>query len=85
MGVTHDTNQAPPGATHILPADPLGFDQRPTWMKWGYDFTGPESGQMFCCWYSWDRGEWKRDKSFHPRENTVLLTVAEFLSRNTRA
>lgn len=76
--MTYDITKAPSGTTHVLPPNPLDFDRRPIWLKWGYAFTGPESGRRFYQWYSWDRGEWRADKSFHPRENTVLLKLAEF-------
>jgi hypothetical protein len=82
MDVTYDATQAPPGTTHVLPADPLGFDQRPTWMKWGYSFTGPESGRLFYRWYSWDRGEWVPDSSLHPRENTVIHELSRASTEN---
>lgn len=67
-----EVGQPPLGTTHVLLADPLAFDLRPTWMKWGYAFTNTESGQVFYRWYSWDRGKWRPDTSFHPRENTRL-------------
>lgn len=68
---------APVGTTHVLPADPTGFDQTPTYMKWGYDFTGPESGTRYHCWFNWYRDQWCKDTSFANRHNR-LLTIEDY-------
>lgn len=61
----------PPGTTHIMPALETDFDQTPSYFKWGYNFTGPETGRMFCCWYHWYQGKWCKDLSFTDRHKRL--------------
>lgn len=66
------SSAVPEGATHILPAYENALDCRPSYLKWGYDFTGPESGKMFCCWFFWSKGAWHKDTSFVERHNRLV-------------
>jgi len=63
----------PEGTTHFIPADSTDFNQVPDFMKWGYAFTGPETGKHFFCWYYWNCGllAWVKDLSFVDRHNKL--------------
>jgi hypothetical protein len=66
----------PTDATHFLPANQTDFRPGPTFMKRGPDFTGPESGTVFYCWFHWYQGSWHRDHGFSDRHNR-LKPIAE--------
>lgn len=68
----------PNGTTHMIPANELDYNPQPTYMKWGFDFRGPESGKEYYCWYWWDisRKSWVKDPSFSNRRN-VLVEVPQ--------
>lgn len=73
----------PRGCTHVQLANPLDYCQRPTFMKWDFDFRGPESGNVYNCWYIWHRfkhySDWVKDYGYQrPRDKSLFLTVDQF-------
>lgn len=72
--------EIPKGTSHVGRVSPLAYDQRPTFFKWGYDFTGPETGRVFYCWFIWTRNRWQKDTSMNrfPAEQTKM-TLEEYL------
>lgn len=70
-------SDAPPGATHFIPASPLDFTPQPLFFKWAPTVWLPESEVYLYGWYWWDRGAWVRDTTFSNRLD-VLKPIAEF-------
>lgn len=77
----------PEGTTHVELAREIDYCQRPTFMKWGYDFTGPESGTRYDCWYIWHSYkhycDWAQDYGYQkPKDDpNRLITVKEYKER----
>jgi hypothetical protein len=80
--IVGEVDEAPPGTTHVLPANLLEYDPMPDFYKRGIDFIGPESGEAIYCWYWWDRNKWVKDRSFCDRHKR-LLTLTDWQGANT--
>ncbi len=72
----------PRGTTHVLM--PTFPEQDVTYMAWTFQFVGPESGNSYYRWYTWDRGAWRKDMSGFCNRHNRLQTVWEYVSNKVK-
>jgi hypothetical protein len=71
--------ETPRGCTHVQLANPLDYDQKPTFLKLEFDFLGPESGQEYYCWCIWHQGTWRKDYGYQtPGDSSRFIPISEF-------
>lgn len=62
----------PDGATHMIPANPLDYEPRPTYMRLTFRFYSLDSGRSYYGWDCWNGTQWCKDNSFCDRHNVLV-------------
>lgn len=71
--------EIPRGCTHVQLAREIDYDQRPTFMRWDFDFYSWGSCTSYYCWHIWHQGCWHKDYGYQkPKDPTRLITVTEY-------
>jgi hypothetical protein len=73
----------PLGTTHVELANPLNFNQTPTFLRYDFDFRSEISDIVYGCWYIWHQNDWHKDYGYQkPRDNPLrLMSIFSYKER----